>query len=549
MSKYFTAIAATLLLFTQAHASNEQGCKALSKLTLENGRILSAEWVAQGEQRVGGKAVDLPGHCRLVGSLNERTSETDGKSYAIGFEIRLPENWNQRFLVQANGGNDGMLVPAFGNFGTNPEPALTQGFAVLSSDAGHRNDGSSLLSGNAFGFDPQARSDYGYNAHVVLTPVAKTIVQKAYGKAPDHSYFMGCSNGGRHAMVAASRLAEHYDGFIAGNPGFNLPKSAVQHAWDIQQLSRLNDNIASAFRPEDMQQVASAVLAACDELDGLRDGQIHDLPRCQTTFKMDNLRCQNEGDKACLSEAQLQGLKAIFDGPRNSKGEALYNQWWFDSGVSGADWRRWKIHGPIAGLPLIATLGAGSLASIFVTPPEPVQPSPAALIDYLKNFDFDKDAPKIYATAAPFSESAMDFMTPLGLERMDKLFQANSKLIVYHGASDGVFSVKDTVDWYQALDKNHHGKAAESVRLFLVPGMNHCSGGPATDQFDMLTAMVEWLEEGKAPDQVIATVNRDNPELPASWSRERSRPLCSFPSVARYKGESDVERAETFYCD
>lgn len=140
-------------------------------------------------------------------------------------------------------------------------------------------------------------------------------------------------------------------------------------------------------------------------------------------------------------------------------------------------------------------------------------------------------------------------MTPPGMERMDKLFKANRKLIVYHGASDGVFSVKDTVDWYQTLDKNHQGKAAESVRLFVVPGMNHCSGGPATDQFDMLTAMVEWVEEGKAPDQVIATVNRDNPELPASWSRERSRPLCSFPSVAWYRGEGDAESAASFVCE
>lgn len=338
MNNKLIATTITLFVSSQAHAITERDCNALGRLKLDNGRMVSSEWIAKGEQRVGSRLVKMPAHCRVVASLNERKSEVDGKDYAIGFEMRLPQNWNQRFLVQTNGGNDGVLVPAYGNFGTNPEPALAQGFAVLSSDAGHRNDGSSLLGGNAFGFDPQARSDYGYNAHAVLTPVAKTIVQRAYGKAPDHSYFMGCSNGGRHAMVAASRLAEHYDGFIAGNPGFNLPKSAVQHAWDVQHLSRVNENIAQAFSREDMQQVATAVLAACDDLDGLRDGQINDLQSCQQQFRLDTLRCKNENGKACLSEIQLKALRAMFQGPRNSTGEALYNEWWFDSGIGGEDW-------------------------------------------------------------------------------------------------------------------------------------------------------------------------------------------------------------------
>lgn len=182
----------------------------------------------------------LPKHCVVSGKMNERVG-IDGKRYAIQFEIRLPADWNGRFLHQVNGGNDGVVVPALGlradGLATGDKVALARGFAVLSSDSGHSatdpaNKEFGIAAGAAFGLDPQARRDYGYAADVALAPVAKTILEKHYGRKPDYSYMFGCSNGGRHAMVAASRMPEAYDGYLVGNPGFNLPKAAIEHAWD-----------------------------------------------------------------------------------------------------------------------------------------------------------------------------------------------------------------------------------------------------------------------------------------------------------------------------
>ena len=170
---------------------------------------------------VAGKPVAA--HCQVTGQMHKRISPVDGKNYAIGFEIRLPNNWNGRFFYQANGGVDGSIGSATGGIGGGGQldNALNMGFAVISSDAGHG------APNPAFGIDPHARLDYGYQAVGRLTPMAKSIIQSAYGKGPDRSYIGGCSNGGRHAMVAAARYAEQYDGVLVGNPGFRLPLAAI----------------------------------------------------------------------------------------------------------------------------------------------------------------------------------------------------------------------------------------------------------------------------------------------------------------------------------
>jgi feruloyl esterase len=186
----------------------------------------------------------LPEHCVLRARVGDRTG-SDGKHYAIRFEMRLPAEWNGRFLHQGNGGSDGDVRPAVGDIsGTHASggvPALARGFAVLSSDSGHpgadpANASLGLAAGVAFGFDAEARRDYGYAADMRLAPIAKAIIEAQYGRRPDFSYYGGCSNGGRHAMVAASRMPAEYDGFLAGNPGFDLPRAALQHAWDPQSF-------------------------------------------------------------------------------------------------------------------------------------------------------------------------------------------------------------------------------------------------------------------------------------------------------------------------
>ncbi|MGH1472596.1 MAG: tannase/feruloyl esterase family alpha/beta hydrolase [Cellvibrionaceae bacterium] len=519
-------------------------------------RIVDAVWNAQNNSIQKSLSYSLPEHCLVTGKVNERVSKVDGASYSIDFEIRLPANWNQRFLFQANGGNDGAVIPALGSSLNHPVPALAKNFAVISSNAGHQNPQTSLISGANFGHDPEARLDYGYKANQELTPVAKKIIEYFYQQKPQYSYFMGCSNGGRHAMVAASRLANEYDGFIAGNPGFNLPKAAIQHAWDVQVLSKVNSDISKSLTVEEMTFVADKVLESCDDLDGISDGLVNDIVACQDHFELEKLSCskktassaeKNTSKMSCLESTKIRALNKIFSGPTNSQGEVLYSDWVFDAGIHGADWRRWKVQGPIANLPFIAALGSSSLAKIFMTPPREIKPSPASLLEFLRGFDFDKDARAINTTNDIFTESAMDFMTPPDVSNLLSLSSNGSKLLVTHGASDGVFSVKDTMDWYQALNKNHNGKANSFARLFVVPGMNHCGGGPTTDQFDALSVMVEWAEKGKAPNEMTATVIPKNSELPASWSKNRSRKMCPFPLVARYK-QGDVEAADSFLC-
>ena len=498
-----------------------------------------------------------PAHCRVQGRLNER-SGIDGRSYAIGFEMRLPQGWNKRLLHQVNDGNDGVVKPALGDLGVLATDALSRGFAVISSDSGHNaedpvNSVYGLARGNVFGLDPQARRDYGYSANGALWPVAQALIERHYGEKPQRNYMAGCSNGGRHGMVAAERYADRYDGILAGAPGLNLPKAAVQHAWDIQQWKRVDADIRRAFSPADMKLVADQVVARCDGLDLLVDSMVTDIQRCQRVFRLADLQCSGAKTANCLSAAQVQALDQSLAGPRNSRAEALYADWPFDAGMGAAGWRTWKLESsvpPWDRLPIIATLGAGSLAYTFSTPPVRTPGTPAALLDYLARFDFDRDAPKIFVTDAVFTESAMAVMSPpdAANPRLTAFAKRGGKMLIYHGASDPVFSVNDTTAWAERLQHNLGPLAAGAVaRVFVVPGMGHCQGGPATDQFDALGALVAWVEGGKAPDRLDARVNPANQELPAAWSAVRGRPLCPWPQAARYAG-GDVEAAKSFRC-
>lgn len=531
---------------------------ACSQVTTSSLAISGVEIVSSRMQAAGD---GLPAHCVVTGTANQRTG-VDGKSYAIGFELRLPVEWNGRFLHQVNGGNDGVIIPALGDKpdgwvsgGTVP---LARGFAVLSSDSGHSgsdpaNRSLGLAAGAAFGLDPQARRDYGYAADMTLAPVARKIVAMHYGRPPTFTYMAGCSNGGRHAMVAATRMPESYDGFLVGNPGFDLPRAAIQHAWDVQAFTKVDPDIRKSITKEDGQLVAARITEACDALDGAKDGLTANLAECQRAFDWKSLACTKGKGGACLSEAKIDALKTSLAGPKNSKGEALYSDWPLDGGIGTGNWRVWKVESPVAPwnhYPIIATMGAASLNYIFSTPPVRVEGSSEKLVEALEHYDFDKDAPRIYAKDATFTESAMDFMTPPDVDspRLTKLREAGHKMIIYHGQADPVFSVNDTIRWYQRLNANAQGQASSFVRLFTAPGGTHCGGGVSLDRFDALSALMDWVEKGKAPEEIIATVNPANKEVPSAWSPHRTRPLCPYPSYAAYSGSGDIEDAASFIC-
>jgi len=522
------------------------------KLSFANTSITAISTVAAGTLSVGGNAV--PEHCLITGTMNTRVSPVDGKTYAIGFEMRLPKAWNGRFYYQANGGLDGAVATALGALGGGPvSSALGSGFAVISSDAGHNGSQVPL-----FGRDPQARLDYGYNAVATLTPMAKSMIAQVYGKTPDRSYFGGCSNGGRHAMVAAARSANAYDGIVAGDPGFHLPKAAINEVYSAQQLATVATANTSAGFPDittslsaaERAMVASHVLAKCDALDGTTDGMINNLKACQTAFSLANdvPTCTGARDGTCLTAAQKTVMANLFAGARNSAGQALYSGFSFDAGISGSNWAAWKQGNSIQ-------LDPAALAFVFTTTPQPAS-AITSLTAYGLAFNMDTDAPKIFATDATYTESAWSFMTPPDETNLGTLKGRGAKLMVYHGTSDPVFSSDDTTDWYQRLAAANGGDASNFARFYPVPGMNHCAGGPTADQFDMLTPLVAWVEHGVAPDSVVATARGPanavpNAEVPSDWNaagHDRTRPLCAYPKNARYTGTGNINDASSFSC-
>jgi Tannase and feruloyl esterase len=374
-----------------------------------------------------------------------------------------------------------------------------------------------------------------------------------YGKPPLHSYFEGCSKGGQEALAVAERYPTAFDGIVAGAPGLSLPRAAIAEAWDTQSYGAVKrmpgtplttGQLAASFSDSDLKLVAAAVVAACDADDGVVDGIVADFQRCTTLRVRPQLllrTCQGTQVDGCLSAAQVTALLRGFGGPKDSRGASLYSEWPWDPGITDSGWRLWKLGSP-GGLPAInVVLGAGALASIFTTPPTAVNAAPAALLDYLMGFDFDRDAPQIYTTDARFPRSAWEMISARATD-LSAFAAHGGKLVIYQGAADPVFSLKDTVNWFTQLHGHDGSTAAAFARLFAVPGMSHCSGGPATDQFDALGALTGWVEQGRVPDAIPATAGPKSP-----WPG-RTRPLCAYPRVARYSGHGDLDRAENFQC-
>lgn len=529
-----------------------QGCEALTaRFAFAETRLDSAVPVAAGPAVPNGHPVGT--HCLVKGQMRPRKG-SDGQDYAIGFEMRLPQAWNGRFYHQVNGGIDGVVQPALGALGGGPlTGALAQGFAVISSDAGHTG-----RQNPRFGADPQARADYGYQAVGTLTPMAKALIATAYGKAPDRSYIGGCSNGGRHTLVAAARHGAQYDGFLVGAPGYRLPNAALAQLWAAPQWRALATpdatvphpfnptakipDLGSALNAAERQTVARAIVARCDALDGASDGIVADTTACQAAFDLarDVPTCGVERNGQCLTAPQKRVLASVYAGAKTPSGQPIYSRFPWDPAIGGANWAQWKftnsqVLDPAAGY-------------IFMTPPRSVDPF---------NLDIEGAYKAIYATDANFTESADAQITPPGKDdprNLAPLRARGAKMIVFHGVGDAIFSADDTVAFMQRLDRAQGGRAADFARYFPVPGMAHCSGGASTDQFDALAPLVRWVEQGVAPEGIAAQARGAgnaggvNAELPANWAPARSRTLCPWPTVARYKGTGSLDDAASFTC-
>jgi hypothetical protein len=453
--------------------------------------------------------------------------------------------------------------------GTGQRSGLARGYAVVSQDSGHDNavNVDPTRQGKmAFGFDQQARRDYAYSSYPLVAKAAKAIVRTAYGRWPAYSYYVGCSKGGQEGMMMAQRYPTYFDGVLSTAPGFTLPKaSAIGEAWDSQAMAKVATALKQfdakgapllnkAFSDQDLAIVSRGVLSACDKLDGVSDGMVQDFRRCRTPLvsaALEKVTCLSAKTDACLMPAQIEGLKRIFAGARNSKGEMLYADWPWDAGLGGADnkggyfqgWRGWKI-GPYnssANSAVNLTLGAAAASAVFTTPPTPLAFDVSQLSQWALAFDFDRDVQQIFLSSIEFPESAWDMMSADTTDRT-QFRDHGGKLLLVQGVSDPIFSINDTIRWLDALDRVENGRASEFARLFAVPGMNHCGGGPATDEYDAFQPLVDWVEKHKPPESILATAGPNAP-----WPG-RTRPLCRYPKVARYRGTGSLERAENFTC-
>ncbi|MDF8333696.1 tannase/feruloyl esterase family alpha/beta hydrolase [Novosphingobium cyanobacteriorum] len=488
-------------------------CERLQQMGDGDLRVLEAHDVAAGVAPSfygENEGLRMPAHCLLRGSFGERKG-VGGRIYETRFELRMPAAWNGRFLFEGGGNMDGVDWPAHGTlFGRLSPSALERGYAVVRSNGGHVSPGNNSADGT-WAVDQQARIDYGYVALDRVAIAAKRIVAAYYGKPAAHSYFVGCSNGGRQAMLVTQKFPSYFDGVVAGNAAFNLIRIAPRFSWATAQLTRISKPGVGAFSQGDMDLVAKGAVKQCDRLDGLADGLIQDVAACR--FDPVVLQCKGAKTASCLAAPQVVTLKRLMTGPLDPQGKPYYARLPYDSTPPGWD-------GVKQADPAAPSLFMDTMRYFASTPPNPTLDAR------------DVHFPGVFKSL----ESARELVDAEGT--MLNSFAPHGKLIIYHGTSDYALSTFELTGWYDRLAKDTGGRTQDWARLFLVPGMMHCGGGKATDEFDPLSAIQDWVEEGRAPDRIIAT----GKELPGI-----SRPLCPWPKVARYRG-GDPKSAESFEC-
>jgi feruloyl esterase len=543
-------------------------CTGLSKLEgkqFPNATTAIETAAANPARAAQGQAPALPEHCEVIGKINERIG-FNSQRFAIRFHMRLPAAWNGKFFFEGGGGSNGNLGNALGNLqGSQRGNALTLGYAVVSQDSGHDNtiNNDPNLNGNSiFEYDPQARIDHGYNSYDQVTQAAKALIRLYYGRAPEKSYFVGCSEGGREGLLMTQKFPAYFDGVLACAPGIRIPKAAVAQMWNFQTMAGVAKTagiydrdgvpfVNKSLSDEDLALVSNAVLEACDALDGAKDGMVGNFVECNSAAvrpKLAAVTCKGGKRATCLTAAQIAGLERIMAGPKNAAGEAIYSDWAWDAGMGGRfgdnffqGWRSWSIgsyDSPTVNAVVTGLVATNSAAAS--TPPQAIRSFGPDAARYLLDNSIDTALERARTTTPQYQS----ILTLLDGSSTDlAAFKARGgKLIIAHGVSDPIFSIKDSIAWMGEVNKAQNGTAAEFMRLFPVPGMNHCAGGPATDQFDAFSALVAWVEKSTAPERIVATAGNQTP-----WPG-RTRPLCAYPKIPKYTGSGSLEDAASFVC-
>jgi Tannase and feruloyl esterase len=508
----------------------EDGCERLMTATVSGARVILAASVAAGafagpDQTSGSRDLTVPfktvpAFCRVVAEARP-SADSD-----IRIEVWLPlSGWNGKLQGIGNGGFAGTIYyEALGG-------AVAKGYAVTGTDTGH--SGEAIDARWALGH-PEKVVDFGHRGIHEMTRVAKEVVHAYYGKAAQRSYFAGCSDGGREALMEAQRYPADYDGILAGAPANYWTALMSAAAVDTQALTV---DAASYIPSSKIPAIASAVLAACDEVDGIRDGILNDPRQCHFDPATTQCKAGQENDK-CLTAPQVVALKKLYSGPNDSHSHNVFPGYLPGAEDGPGGWGLW-ITGPAPARSLMTFFGSGYFSDMVYEDPT-WDYKTFALEPGLKLAD-GKTAEALNATDA----------------NLKPFKSRGGKLILYHGWNDPAISALNTVNYYErVIAKMGQHDVDSFLRLYMVPGMQHCGGGPGADSFgqdgaaasddpqhNVSAALVQWVEKDSPPPAIVATKNS------AEQKPVMTRPLCAYPQAAKYKGRGEANDAANFVCE
>jgi len=458
-------------------------------------------------------AAGVPAYCQVTGILAPE----------IAFEVSLPAKWNGRFYMIGNGGHAGEALDDAGRVAQR-NGALQHGFAFAQTNTGHdsrKEPGATFVMSN-----PQKAIDYAYRAVHLTATTAKDITKNYYGKSVSHAYWNSCSNGGRQGLIEAQRFPEDFDGVIANAPWVDQTGFTIGAMWNQRALTE------APVTAEKMLLVADRVMAKCDAIDGLKDGLIDDPRKCNFDPARDVPQCTAGADRPdCLTAAQSAAIAKVYSGPV-SKGAPFFPGFMPGSeqvtnlfgGGTGSGWMNVIVSARPDAKPADFNLAENTMRYLVHTPPKP---------DYdFMTFNFDRDINQL----DNWSKLA-DAKNP----DLSKFKKRGGKLLMTYGWADSILQPLAGVRYYeQAMSKNG-SDTKDFFRLFMIPGMAHCSGGIGPDRHDPMTAIINWVEKGVAPASITASRVVNNQVV-------RTRPLCPYPQVARYEGKGSIDDAANFRC-
>ena len=477
-------------------------CESLKTASLTDARITDA--VAMPSSATGSP------HCRVSGVIGKE----------INFVALLPTGWNGRFLMGGGGG----LV---GSIDNQAAGEVNNGYATAGTDTGHQ--GTPLQGLWALG-NEERRINFGSLAVHRTTETVKALIQAYYGKAPVKSYFLGCSNGGRQAMMETQRYPEDFDGVVAGAPAYDFTEVATSFIRNAKALYPDPSQLTASLLPAAvMKMIEARVLAACDAKDGVTDGVLDDPGAC--TFKLAAIPpcAEDKAGTDCLTKAQRAAVAVIY-GPVTDKGGVIYPGQPFGGEGQAAGWPAW-ITGAGSLIPVSGSTKAPSVQWAFGT----------EIFKYLLMGDSTWNYARYdLANARADLAKAATYYNAVDVD-LSPFAARGGKLIIWHGWADPALNALASIGYFQKARARSKAVAA-NLRLFLLPGVLHCAGGTGPDRVDWPRAIADWVEGGKAPGRVIAS------KMGADNKPTRTRPLCPYPEVAAWTGTGSTDSEENFAC-